>query len=145
MTALSAGRNTPQLLGDKRQGNVAAAMLIYTGALLMRNAAGDLVKGSTATALVGVGRAEELVDNSAGAAGDLTVDYRAGIFRFANSAAGDLITVADIGKVAWCVDDQTVAKTDGTATRSRAGVIHDVDAQGVWVRFDEAFTAVAAT
>ncbi|CUH67985.1 hypothetical protein TG4357_03322 [Thalassovita gelatinovora] len=57
-----------------------------------------------------------------------------------NSAAADEITIADIGNKAYAVDDQTVAKTDGTATRSPAGIIDDVDANGVWVRFDEALT-----
>jgi hypothetical protein len=63
------------------------------------------------------------------------VRIRRGVLSFANSAAGDLITRADIGKSAYVVDDQTVAKTSGSATRSIAGIIRDVDAQGVWVQF----------
>ena len=63
-----------------------------------------------------------------------------GVFRYANSAAGDLIATADIGTVCYIVDDQTVAKTSATATRSPAGIVEDVDANGVWVRFDEALT-----
>ncbi|MCY1460857.1 hypothetical protein D9M71_784510 [compost metagenome] len=55
------------------------------------------------------------------------------MFAFANSAAGDEITRADIGATAYIVDDQTVAKTDGTSTRSVAGTIRDVDSDGVWV------------
>jgi hypothetical protein len=38
-----------------------------------------------------------------------------------------------IGNDCYIVDDQTVAKTNGTATRSIAGKIRAVDAQGVWV------------
>ena len=38
------------------------------------------------------------------------------------------------------VDDQTVAKTNGGNTRSPAGIIDSVDADGVWIRFDEALT-----
>lgn len=135
--ALTADRNTPRREGDIIEGGAAAA-LIYAGALVMRNAAGYLTKGATATGSVGVGRAEEQVDNSGGAAGDLDIRVRAGVFRFNNSAAGDAITIAEIGDVCFIVDDETVAKTDGAATRSPAGFIHDVDAQGVWVRFDEA-------
>ncbi|KAK0329991.1 hypothetical protein LTR94_034588, partial [Friedmanniomyces endolithicus] len=56
-----------------------------------------------------------------------------GQFRWANSAAADAITRAEIGDPAYIVDDQTVAKTNGGATRSVAGTIRDVDAQGVWV------------
>jgi len=33
------------------------------------------------------------------------------------------------------VDDQTVALTDGTGARSRAGIIAGVDSDGVWVQF----------
>lgn len=140
MTELTADRNTPRLTGDDRQGFVAAATMIYAGAIVMRNAAGFLTKGQTATGLVGVGRAEERVDNSAGANGDLTIDYRVGAYRYANSAGADEITAADIGNKCYAVDDQTVAKTDGTSTRSPAGLIEGLDANGVWVRFDEALT-----
>jgi hypothetical protein len=33
------------------------------------------------------------------------------------------------------VDDQTVAKTDGSTTRSVAGIVRGVDTDGVWVEF----------
>ncbi|PTW61423.1 hypothetical protein C8N35_102132 [Breoghania corrubedonensis] len=138
MTALSQDRNTPRLQGDMRRGDVAAATLIYAGAIVMRDAAGNLNDGATATDLVGAGRAEEQVDNSSGSAGDLTCNYRSGVFRYANSTSTDEITKADIGAVCFAVDDQTVAKTDGTGTRSPAGFIDGVDDLGVWVRFDEA-------
>jgi len=140
MTALSADRNTPRREGDVLSGLVAASTLIYAGALVMRNADGYLVEGQTATGLVGVGRAEARVDNSSGANGDLSAAYRPGVYRFANSAGADEITIAEIGDKCFVVDDQTVAKTDGTSTRSPAGIIEDVDALGVWVRVDEALT-----
>lgn len=137
MTALSADRNTPRAEGDLKSLSVAASQLIYAGAIVMRNATGYGVKGATALNLVGAGVAQERVDNTAGVSGDKYVKVRVGRFRFANSSAGDLITIADIGGPAYAVDDQTVAKTSGTNTRSIAGFIADVDAQGVWVEFDE--------
>jgi len=137
--ALSADRNTPLIEGHLKSG-AADAVLIYAGALVMRNAAGNITKGATATGSVGAGRAEERVDNSGGNAGDLTVTFRPGIFRFNNSASTDAITKAEIGDICFIVDDETVAKTDGSAARSPAGFVEDVDAQGVWVRFDEALT-----
>ncbi|MES2146138.1 MAG: hypothetical protein V4516_17750 [Pseudomonadota bacterium] len=140
MVALTSERNTRLRIGDLRIEPVAAAIKIFGGSLVMRNAAGYLTKGATATGCVGVGRAEKTVDNSAGAA---SVEYRPGSFLFANSAAGDLITIADIGKACFIVDDQTVAKTDATATRSRAGIVEAVEATGVWVRMDEALARVA--
>jgi hypothetical protein len=41
------------------------------------------------------------------------------------------------------VDDQTVANTDGTSTRSKAGIVEMIDNQGVWVSFNEAVTRAA--
>lgn len=139
--ALSADRNTPRAEGDILR-SPAAASLIYAGALVMRNAAGYVTKGATATGCVGVGRAEQRVDNSGGSAGDLSVNVRPGRFRFNNSASADAITIAEIGDVCFIVDDETVAKTDGSGTRSPAGFVADIDDQGVWVRFDEALTRV---
>ena len=143
MTALTQDRNTPRFGGDVHFGSAAAAALIYAGALVARNAAGDLVPGSTATGLIGVGRAEARVDNSGGSAGDLTVAFRPGVFRFANSASADELTKADIGKACWIVDDQSVARTSNSGARSRAGIVRDVDARGVWVELNEALTRVA--
>lgn len=144
MAPLTKDRATPQAIGDTRNGPVAASATLFAGALLMRNAAGYLLAGATATGMVGVGRVEGLVDNSDGANGDVSVDYRPGFFRFGNSAAADEIAIADIGNLAYIVDDQTVAKTNGGNTRSPAGIIDNVDDQGVWVRFDEALTNIAA-
>jgi len=143
MTALTQGRNTPETIGDNRVGGIAATERLFVGAIVMRDAAGLLVAGQTATGLVGVGCASVETDNRLGADSDLSASYKPGTFRYANSTAADEITAADIGSVAYVVDDQTVAKTDGTATRSAAGFIDNVDAQGVWVRFDEALTNAA--
>ncbi len=140
MTALSKDRNTARAAGDLREGPVAAATLLYAGALVMRNAAGDLVQGQTATGLVGVGRAEARFDNSSGAAGDLTASYRPGCYHYANES-GDPVVAADVGGLCYAVDDQTVASTDGTGTRSPAGIVDAIDANGVWVRCDEALTS----
>ena len=142
MVALTADRNTRLRIGDSRVEPVAAAVKIFGGSLVMRNTAGYLTKGATATGCVGVGRAETLVDNSAGVAGALSVEYRLGSFLFAN-LAGDLVTIADIGKPCFIADDQTVARTDGTATRSLAGIVDAVEATGVWVRCDEALARAA--
>ena len=135
MTALTADRNTPRLEGTERVGTLGANQAIWAGALLMRNASGDLIEGATATGAYGVGVALERVSSTT--AGVTAIRYRPGIYRFANSASGDLITKADIGAACYIVDDQTVAKTNGTNTRSPAGVIDSVDALGVWVRVDE--------
>lgn len=132
MAALTADRSTPQRTGDIESHPVNGATTIFAGALVCLDATGFLVPGSTATGLVARGRAEEHVVND-GADGDEVCRTRPGRFRWSNSAAADAITRAEIGDPAYIVDDQTVAKTNGGATRSVAGTIRDVDAQGVWV------------
>jgi len=142
VTALTSDRNTPTAIGDARQGAVAAGQKVFAGALVMRNAAGYLVKGVTGLNLTGVGRAEDQVDNTAGSDGDVSLAFRPGLFRFANDGS-DTITIADIGLPCYAVDDQTVARTDGTGTRSKAGIVEMLDTQGVWVSFNEAVTRAA--
>lgn len=134
MSALVNDRNTPMQLGDVQEHPVLAATLIYQGSIACLNAAGWAVPGATATTLTAAGRAEARADNSAGGNGAINVKIRPGVFRFDNSAAADEITRAEIGDDCFVVDDQTVAKTDGAATRSKAGTIVQVDALGVWVR-----------
>lgn len=135
MAALTAGRNTPARTGDVREVPVKADAKIFAGAMVAIDATGYAVPASTSTTLKVIGRADARADNTGGADGAIKVKGRAGIFRFANSAAADLIALADVGSTCYAVDDQTVAKTNGTNTRSAAGTIFDVDALGVWVRF----------
>lgn len=131
MTALSAPRNTPQRVGEILAFPVAAATTIHQGSLVVLDA-GYAAPGSTATGLIAVGRAEGSA--TAVSAGDAQVEVRRGTFKFANSGAGDAIAQADVGADCYIVDDQTVAKTNGTNTRSRAGKVAAVDADGVWVQ-----------
>jgi hypothetical protein len=135
MTALAADRPTPRRSGQDLSLPVAASTKIYAGALVCVNASGYATKGAVSTTLKAVGVAQEQVDNSAGANGDLRINVRRGVFLMGNSSAGDLIALADVGSTCYIVDDQTVAKTNGTSTRSAAGVVRDVDASGVWVEF----------
>jgi hypothetical protein len=135
LSALAADRPTPQRSGDRRVLPVAAATIVYAGAMVAVNAAGNAVPVTAAATLKGVGRAERRIDNSQGAAGDLSVEVMAGIFRFDNSASADLLTQADIGSDVYGVDDHTVAKTSASSTRSVVGKVFDVDAIGVWVKF----------
>ena len=111
---------------------MAATTTIYAGALVCLNAAGNAVPGSTATTLIARGVATEYVANT-GSAGDKSVPTRAGVFNFKNSTSTDEITRAEIGDNCYIVDDETVAKTNGSTTRSIAGKIIDLDSAGVWV------------
>lgn len=130
--ALTADRNTPIKGRDLLSLPVKGATKIFAGSLVVL-ASGLAKPGATATGLKAVGRAEEQVDNTNGGDGDLRVTVRRGTFRFANSTSGDAIALSDYGATCYVVDDQTVAKTDGSGTRSAAGIIRDVDPAGVWV------------
>jgi hypothetical protein len=137
MAALTAARNTPAAQGDIRSIPLAAGAKVYAGGMVQIASASALGVAAVATATnVTVGRAEATVDNTGGAASALSVKVRRGVFRFANSAAGDLIARTEIGKAVYVVDDQTVAKTNNAGARPQAGICFDVDAQGVWVEIN---------
>jgi hypothetical protein len=133
VTALTADRNTPERQGALYDDPVAADVRIFAGALVVLDASGNAAPGSTATGLIARGRAQQAADNTDGLAGAVRVPVQAGVFHWRNSSAGDAIGRAEIGSDCFIVDDQTVAKTDGTGTRSKAGTVVDVDGQGVWV------------
>lgn len=134
MTALTTDRATAERLGDEFSFDVAASVICRAGGIAVLDASGNVKPAVVATGLTCVGRFEETVDNSAGAAAAVKAKVRGGVFRFGNSASADAITKAEIGDTCHLVDDQTVAKTDATGTRSAAGKIVDVDSAGVWVR-----------
>jgi hypothetical protein len=133
MAALTKDRNTVARSGEDFVFNVAANAKIFAGALVVLDA-GNAKAGVTGLNLFGVGRAEETVDNTGGAAGAKTVKVKRGVYRFDNAAA-DLVTAAKVGSPCFIVDDQTVAATSGGNTRSAAGIVRDVDDAGVWVEF----------
>ncbi len=130
---LSADRDTKKRDGNKYDIPVATNVKIYMGALLTRNATGFGTPGATATTLKALGKACATVDNTGGADAAQSVEYEKGVFLFKNSASGDLITNADRENDCFIVDDETVAKTNGTNTRSIAGKVKSVDSTGVWV------------
>lgn len=134
MAALAADRLIKRKDGVCYADPVAASTRIYAGALVCINSAGFAVPGSVSTTLKVRGVCQEQADNSAGIAGDISVETRKGVYNFKNSTSTDLIARADIGADCYIVDDQTVAKTSGTSTRSIAGKVDDVDSDGVWVR-----------
>lgn len=130
---LAKDRNTLRRDGVQFSDPLAADTKIFAGALVCLDASGNAVPGATSTTLKARGVAQEQVDNTGGSAGDLSIESRRGVFQFSNSASTDQITRADIGNDCYIVDDQTVAKTSATNTRSVAGAIRDVDSNGVWV------------
>lgn len=130
MTALTQGRTTELVYPEEFVADVAAAKKCFMGGIACLDASGNATPGATALGLRCAGRFEEEVDNLTGLAGDKKVKIRSGAYGWNNSASADQITAADRGKACYIVDDQTVAKTDGGGTRSRAGVVHDINANG---------------
>lgn len=132
MVALTQDRMTDRADGTLQAYGVLAATKLFAGSIGMITAAGYLTKGQTALNLRCAGRVSDPYDNTAGANAAITGVVESGIFKWAN-LAGDLITIADIGTDCYVADDQTVARTNGAATRSRAGKVINVDATGVYV------------
>lgn len=131
--ALSADRNTPMRDGELISVPVAAAAKCYAGGMAVANASGYAAPGSTATGLTYLGRFEETVDNTGGSNGAKSVLVRRKqAFKWKNSLT-DAVTQAELGQTCYIVDDETVAKTDGAGTRSAAGKVLGVEADGVWV------------
>lgn len=135
MTAATTERLTQRRHADQFDFPVAAATKVLAGTIVMLNSSGYAKPGTTATDEKAVGIAEATADNSSGAAGDVSVPVRRGTFLLANSASTDEITNADYGSTCYVVDNQTVAKTHATNTRSAAGIVRGVTGSGVWVEF----------
>lgn len=131
MAALTADRNTAMKDGDLVYVPVAASVKIYAGAKVVANASGYAAPATAAASLTYLGRAEEMADNSTGANGAISVLVRRKkAFKWANKA-GDLVTVALIGKSCYIEDDQTVRATaSGT---SASGKVLAIESDGVWV------------
>jgi hypothetical protein len=137
MAALTATRDTDRKVSahdQKREYKIAANVRIFAGSLVVINSVGKAAPGTTATThRVCAGRAIKEYNNTGGAADAMTVEVEEGVFKWANLGA-DAVVAADVGADCFIADDQTVAKTNGTSTRSRAGIVMGVDSDGVWVQ-----------
>lgn len=136
MTAAAAARVTPEKASKPFAATkslpVKTATTIYEGTMVALDSTGYAVPAATDTDHRIQGVATDTVVN-AGASGAKHVKVAIGVFMMNNSAAADAIAVTERGSECYIVDDNTVAKTDGTGTRSRAGNIEDVESAGVWV------------
>lgn len=115
--ALSGDRATDYREGVEKDYPVAASTKIYSGSLVAVNASGYAVPAADTAGLAVVGVAMARADNSAGAAGDISVVVRArGEFRFKGSG----LSQALVGQNVCAVDDETVA---GAATTTNDVVV----------------------
>lgn len=110
MAALTKDRATEKREGKIDKIEVAASTKIYAGSLVCRNSSGYLIPAANTAGNVFAGVANEYIDNSAGAAGDLSCEVSLdGAFKL----VGASLTRADIGKRVYVSDDQTVTLTPG--------------------------------
>lgn len=108
---------------------MAANAVIYPGTLVML-LNGYAVAATTATGRLPGGKAmnDAVLDNTGGSNGDLNVPVAEGVIRYAN---GSSITQADVGGLAYAVDNATVSNV--STGKSICGIISAVDDYGVWV------------
>jgi hypothetical protein len=109
---------------------MASNVIIYAGSLVCVDSSGLANPAADTAGFAVVGRAEATVDNrTAVYVATKKIKVARGVFRWANA---DAVVAADIGKLAYVTDDQTVNKTGG-GQNIIAGSIIDVDSGGVWV------------
>lgn len=133
MTATTVDRGTKRRDGRTIAAPMEAATKIPGGVMAQINAAGNLVNATATAANKTIGVPDVTLDNSAGIAGAFMGEVRRGVFCFANSASADQIARSDYGATCYVVDNQTVAKTSNSNARPAAGIVRDVDSDGVWV------------
>ncbi|MBP5532149.1 MAG: hypothetical protein J6Y54_09015 [Lentisphaeria bacterium] len=121
--SLNNERNTPYRKGELR--TFAAGGTIYAGGLAALDSNGKAVAATPTSGAIVVGVAQ----NTASSGGK--VDVKRGVFPF-EVASGATITLADVKKPVYVVDDQTVTPVSSGAA-IEAGKVFDVDGEGVWV------------
>lgn len=122
MSALTKNRDTPRREGFSAVFTAGADL--YQGGMVAMDATGKAVPATDSGTDV-IGMATCLAQNGE------SVEVARGVYCFSNSPS-DALTVADVGKPCFVVDDQTVKKTKGASPV--AGMVFDVDSTGVWVK-----------
>lgn len=134
--ALTANRDTREIVGALVRLTVKTGKTLYAGALAAIDSDGYAVPASDASGLKVIGRAEHQ------AQGGQSVLIKRGVFLY-NNKTGDLVTAAHIGGYCYAADDETV---QGTANTNEvvAGIVRGVTADGVYVDTEWNAAAVAA-
>lgn len=99
---------------------LAAGAKILAGSLVFLLASGYLSQTPAADALC-LGIAPETKDNTDGAAGALSLAPARGCPALSNSSSVDAVTAADVGRLVYVADNQTIARTSSAGTRCVAG------------------------
>lgn len=138
MAAATENRDTPEIVGRKYQKvwTVADAAILYAGVLAAADYTDEVQPGADTAGLRILGRAPAKVDNTDDGE---TCEVEHGVFRYDNSSSNPVVRSA-IGLPCYAEDDQTVAAK--TTNFVSAGLVYDVDDDGVWV--DQRHEALAA-
>ena len=129
MTALADNRNTPQLGGENPVAafTVLASEICYAGGIAAADYTDEVQAAADTAGLKVVGRFKKKVDNTVDGH---TAEVETGIFRYTNSSTYPVPRSA-VGQVCYIEDDNIVA---GFSTNLvSAGLVLDVDSDGVWV------------
>lgn len=128
--ALTDNRDTPEYLG-KMTGPVQGSNTIFAGSIVAVDSNGLAVAASDAPGLKVIGRAlVKSVNVLSDYVATKRIRVQRGIFRWGN---GGSFTAANIGDLAYLLDDQTVTTAALATNDIIAGLIMDVDSDGVWV------------
>jgi len=122
MAALTNSRNTPELDDGGRilVYPVEANTTVYLGSIVALNANGNATPAASVAGLKILGRAEMVSNgipgqdavNNPGAAGAIAIVARRGVFMYAVNDGS--IAAAQVGLIAFAVDDNSVSLSDGS-------------------------------
>ena len=146
MAALSSQANIRSRQGkipNLRDVPLKAGYKVYAGAIVViQQSTGYGRPGFSGTGCVAIGVAQTTLDNSstgtlpgANTDGGLVMPVKSGgIFGpFANDT-GTPVAATDRTKVCYLLDDNTITMSSSSA--SVAGIVQDLDSEGVWVEID---------
>lgn len=135
--ALAADRDTKELacpMSMRHEILATDSKTFYKGGLIGLKS-GKLVPGVDGVADTSVriiGRGEEAYVTGTG--NTKTLKAKSGIFKWKNGTSGEAFAAADIGKVAYVIDGETVGKSGNSAANAIVGRSYRLDADGgVWV------------
>lgn len=127
MSALTTNRNTAEILchAEKfhRLTPVKENAVLYAGAIgAIDLATGKVQAAADQAGLVAVGRVEGF---SAGGKAIL----KSGVFKYDNGSGEEKVTLNELNKIVYILDDHTLGKLGGT-NRIKGGILRDIDPDG---------------
>ena len=141
MTALSANRNTKRMGNDAVPAEKSYPMTdnqhCYVGGLVGKDSAGNarpMTLAATTAMCLGICEADSDNTVSGHTAAGIQVPVRQGVGNFIDGGVGGSISKANVGSPCYASDDQTVNLGSNGSTYALAGIIQQVDSDGVWVQ-----------